>query len=113
MNIDNLTDIEKRVLIHEALGINCPVLRESLAEFKDRDGYPDAIFQLGRVPDYLNSVDSAMQICDYVKERWDVIIRRHNAGQRKVEFTEPSHEVTASHESLSRAIGEAFLLTLP
>lgn len=103
---------EKRALLHEALGHDVTELLFSLERFKGRDGYPDAIFQLAKIPDYFHDLNASVAACDSVADRFDVIIRRHNNGQWQVELCEPSHEVSACDESLPRAIAEAVSKTL-
>lgn len=61
------------------------------------------------LPNYYKDISAALTLCEAVSDRFDVIIRKHNNHHWRVEFCEPSHEYSASHESLATAICDAFL----
>jgi hypothetical protein len=49
---------ELRVKVAELCGLDLSYTKEALERFKDRDGYPDAIFQLAKIPDYPNDLNA-------------------------------------------------------
>lgn len=122
MNIDKMTDEEKQQRIAEALGFT--------VRFNETKGLHELITPDGKwehpydadgseshcwkyAPEFPPDLNPAIALCEQFGDRYDVVIRRHNNSEWQVDFTEPSHEVTASDVSLSRAICEALLSILP
>jgi len=72
-----MNKIEQRLALAEWMGHDTSYTRFSLENFKDRDGFPDAIFTLARVPDFLNDLNeihnAEMQLDDEQHEKF----RRH------------------------------------
>ena len=67
-----MNETEQRLTIAKWMGHDVSYVEFALEHFKDRDGYPDAIFTLAKVPDFtndLNAVHSA--VSKLTREQYD------------------------------------------
>lgn len=108
---ETMNTTAQRIAIHRALGHSVMELEEALERFKDRDGYPDAIFQLARIPDYpsdLNAMHGAeviltgVQLVKYRRSLRQVIWNAGEDGDEDINII----RATAAQRA------EAFLRTL-
>jgi hypothetical protein len=68
---------DQRLAIAKTLGFDISYVEDALERFRDRDGYPDAIFQLAKIPDWPTNLNAAIQLCDVLKaEGWNCKIYR-------------------------------------
>ncbi len=64
------------------------------------------------LPDYCGNVTDAIAAFDHFKDRFDIVIERHNGHHWKIEICEPSHETVEYDASLSLAICRALARVL-
>jgi hypothetical protein len=107
-----MTAEAQQIAIHEARGFDMTHTKEALEHFRDRDGYPDAIFQLAKVPDYLNDLNAMHEAEKVLTPEQRVQYRIWlilNSDGRKAVF--PSVEAAMCHATAAQR-AEAFLGTL-
>lgn len=108
-----MTPEAQLIAIAEFCGRDMKDVKESLIVFKDRDGYPDAIFQLAKIPNYpadLNAMHEAEKalegkdgaLClDYVN--WVQVIE---PGKTKSRYGICHATAAQRAEALLRTIGK-------
>jgi hypothetical protein len=105
---------DQRLAIAKTLGFDISYVEDALERFRDRDGYPDAIFQLAKIPDWPTNLNAAIQLCDVLKAKgWNCKIYRFAQvgtlwAVELINETEKNAPIVVTN-SLSSAICEAFL----
>lgn len=105
----------QRLFIADSLGIKTEACREALVYFKGRDGYPDAVFQLAKIPDYLNDLNGMFSAEEWINEdsnrgyQYDMALCKVVKAYEGI--NEPCNHLRLYHATAAQR-AEAFLRTL-